>query len=209
LLELLHLAKDPWSVLMLATDGLFTRERLTPPLARDTGTSDLVKPLGGWDEKSYNRGIFAVRPGIYFPLQPTDTELDSVRARGLGKKVLYEQWPRIVEAFESGADALEIRGIERFCGAKSSITRGVKSGIKVSKDYGEWVEHPIRVTFHPAPKRESVLPDRRLKPHSYADWESVPYSRAMRNPDLEAIKLAELIAEEQPDGGFGDMVPPS
>jgi len=209
LLELLTLARDPWNVLMLATDGLFTRERLSPPAPHDTQTGDLSKPLGGWEEKRYDRGIFAVRPGIYFPLAPTADELDSVRARGLGKKVLYEQWPRIVEAFEQGADALEVRGIERFVGAKSAITRGVKSGIKCSKDYGEWVEHPIRVTFHPAPKRELIMSDRRLKCHSYADWESVPYARAMTNPDLEAIKLAELIAEEQPDGGFSDMVPVS
>lgn len=209
LLELLALADDPWNVLMLATDGLFTRERLHCPTARDCGTGDLAKPLGGWEEKRYDRGIFAVRPGIYFPLAPTETELESVRARGLGKKVLYEQWPRIVEAFEQGADALEVRGIERFCGVKSSISHGAKSGFKRSPDYGEWVEHPIRVTFHPAPKRELIMSDRRLKCHSYANWESVPYSRAMKNPDLEAIKLAELIAEEQPDGGFSDLVPVS
>jgi len=85
---------------MLATDGVWSRERLALPSPRDTGTGDLSKPLGGWEEKSFPEGVFAVRPGIYFPLAPTEEALKEVRARGLGKKVLYEQWPRIVDALE-------------------------------------------------------------------------------------------------------------
>lgn len=205
LLELLSLASNPWNVLMLATDGLFSRERLTCPAPRNTQTGDLSKPLGGWEEKRYDRGIFAVRPGIYFPIDPTDSEMDAVRARGLGKKVLYSQWPRIVEAFEQGADALEIRGIERFVGAKSGLTRGVKSGIKVSPDYGEWVEHPVRVTFHPKPKRESINPDRTLEPMLYADWESEPYKNSLKGPEAIWLEIADQIAEEQPDADFSDV----
>lgn len=204
LLELLLLAPERWGVLMLATDGLFSTTRLQPPKPRDTGTGDLAKPLGGWEEKRIDNPIFAVRPGIYFPIDPSPEQLDSVRARGLGKKILYEQWPRIVEAFQRGDPAMEVRGIERFCGAKSSLHRN-KDGIALSDDYGEWVEHPIRVTFDPRPKRTHVMDGNRLAPHVYADFASVPYNRAVMDPQTEALRLAELIAEEQPDADFSGL----
>ena len=204
LLELLCLANEPWNVLMLATDGLFTRERLTPPRPRDTGTGDLAKPLGGWEEKSYDRGIFAVRPGIYFPISPTDGEMDAVRARGLGKKILYEQWPKIVGAFERGESGVEIRGVERFIGFKSAL-RYAGDEVRLSEDYGEWVEYPIKVTFNPQPKRQSVLKGGRLEPHYYTAFDSFPYNRAVMDPQTEALKLSQLIAEEQPDADFSGM----
>lgn len=204
LLDLLRLARDPWNVLMLATDGLFSKERLVCPKPRDTGTGDLAKPLGGWEEKRYDRGIFAVRPGIYFPIDPTDGELDAVRARGLGKKILYEQWPRIIEAFERGEPGIDIRGVERFVGAKSALHYAADK-IALSEDYGEWVDYPIKVQFDPRPKRQSVLPDRRLEPHYYTDFASVPYNRAVIDPQTEALKVAELIADEQPDADFSGL----
>lgn len=235
LLELLSVARNPWDVLMLATDGLFSRERLVCPVPHNTGTSDLAKPLGGWEEKQYARGIFAVRPGIYFPLDPTDEDLDAVRARGLGKKILYEQWSRVATAYEKGAAVVDIdhacricdrklefnqdmcpdhgiphippwSGVERFVGAKSALTRGEKSEIITrSPDYGEWIPYPIRVTFNPLPKREEVLPDRRLRSMVYADWESVPYKNALKGPEALALEIADMIAEEQPDADFSDV----
>lgn len=204
LLDLLSLAPQRWSVLMLATDGLFCTERLQPPLPRGTGTGDLAKPLGGWEEKRYENGIFAVRPGIYFPLNPTVEQLDSVRARGLGKKILYEQWPRIVEAYERNDPGIEIRGVERFVGAKSALHYAADK-VVLSEDYGEWVEYPIKVTFDPRPKRQAVMADGRLEPHYYTDFPSVPYNRAVMDAQTEALRLAELIAEEQPDADFSGL----
>lgn len=208
LLEGLICARDQglssWDVLMFATDGIWVKRRLKLPLPVDTGTADLPKPLGGWEEKRFDAGVFAVRPGIYFPLSPTEDELKEVRARGLGKKVLYEQWPRIVAAWENREDKVTVGGIERFIGAKTGISYGKKSGYTRSKYYGEWVKHPIQVTFNPAPKREAALADGRLAPWGRLG-ESVPYNRALLSPEKLALQLAELIAEEQPNADFTEI----
>jgi len=205
LLDGILAAYDPWNVLMFATDGIWSRERLRLPSPVDTGTSDLAKPLGGWEEKVFESGVFAVRPGIYFPLSPTEDQLKEVRARGLGKKVLYERWPVIVEAFNNGDAAVTVGGIERFIGAKTGISFAPKAREYTrSAFYGEWVKYPIKVTFNPAPKREVILKDGRLTPWRKLG-ESVPYNRALLSPEKIALQIAELIAEEQPDADFTEI----
>ena len=207
LLEAISLARDPWNVLMFATDGVWSREQLAFPAPRETGTSDLVKPngqsacLGAWEEKRFDSGVFCVRPGIYFPLSPTEDQLKEVRARGLGKKTLYEQWPRVVEAWERGDQVIQLGGISRFIGAKSSLTRGVKSGITRSADYGEWIEHKVNVSFDPRPKRIAQIGNK-LVPWEAWTNESVPYERALLSPEAKFMALAEQIAEEQPDADW-------
>lgn len=204
LLNGLYAHKDRANCLMFATDGIWSRERLTLDEGRDTGTNDLAKPLGGWEEKIFEEGVFCVRPGIYFPLNPTKDALKEVRARGLGKKVLYEQWPRILDAWERKAESIEVSGLTRFVGAKSAITYGANSGYTRSPNYGEWVDHKIQVSFNPYPKRKSVRADGSLEPWGYFDWESVPYDPATKSPEAVMLALAELIALEQPDGTFAD-----
>jgi DNA polymerase type B, organellar and viral len=206
LLDALAVHKDPANCLMFATDGVWTRERLSLSKPRDTGTSDLAKPLGGWEEKSFEQGVFCVRPGIYFPINPTREQVKEVRARGLGKKVLYEQWPRIVEAWENNAEKIEVTGLQRFIGAKSSVHyRESDDTHWRSPDYGEWVEHKIQVSFNPFPKRKSIRPDGSLEPWGYFDWESEPYKEAVKSPEALLLQLAEQIAEEQPDGTFAEL----
>ena len=197
-------AQDPANVLMLATDGVWTRSKLRPPAPVDTGTGDLPKPLGGWEEKVFERGVFAVRPGIYFPLEPTEDELEKVRARGLGRKLLYQQWAKVVHAFERRKPFVKLSGVSRFVGAKSGFrTKGGQP--KRSKDLGEWIEYPIEVTFNPKPKRERVMRDGTLKPWAHLDYESVPYKRATLSPEAALLAIAQAIAEEQPDADFADM----
>jgi len=212
LLEAQLSATDPWNVLMYATDGVWSREKLCLPKPIDTGTSDCVKdgkhvPLGGWEEKTFEAGVFAVRPGIYFPLSPTEDQLKEVRARGLGKKVLYAQWPKIIEAWEKGDREVTVGGIERFIGAKTGVSKAGKPGhYKYTRSpyYGELVKHPIKVSFHPAPKRETIFKDGRLVPW-HRLGESVPYERALMSPEKLALQLATLIAEEQPNADFSDI----
>jgi hypothetical protein len=199
------IAQDPTAVFMLATDGVWSTRRVKLPEPEDTGTSDTSKPLGGWVVKDYPRGVFAVRPGIYSPLYPTEAEMEKVRARGLGRKVLYDNWQRVVEAWADGADHVEIPAVERFVGAKSGVTKGEVRGVKRSPDYGEWVANPVNVTFNPLPKRVAVRADRTLEPWGYLDWESVPYSDALKDPEALMLALAEVIAEEQPNVDFGEM----
>jgi hypothetical protein len=210
LLDLMATAIDPWDVLMLATDGVWSRKPLKAPKPRDTDTWDCISaktgqpiPLGGWETKEFPKGVFCVRPGIYFPMDPTEEQIKEVRARGIGKKALLERWRQIVEAWEKGQAKVELGGLDRFIGAKSAI-RMSGEGYSRSSDYGEWIEHEIKVGFHPAPKRERVLPGRRLAPWQHFDWLSEPYEPATKSPEAVAMELAEMIANEQPDCDFLD-----
>ncbi len=202
LLDALRVCRDPWNVLMFATDGVWSRERLRLPRPIDTGTGDLEKPLGGWEEKGFAKGVFAVRPGIYFPLSPTDEQIKEVRARGLGKRVLYECHASIVKAYQAGKAEVTVAGVERFMGALSSVSYNGKATYKRSQDYGEWIRHPIKVSFNPNPKRRRVLPGGRLELWNHLP-KSVPYSKAMVSPDALIAKMAQQIADEQPDADFG------
>jgi len=180
-----------------------------PYIDEDGNPAIARKPLGGWEQKKYPRGVFCVRPGIYFPLQPKKKEIEKVRARGLGRRVLYDQWANIIKAWESGMDGLTIGGyqkdgepmISRFIGAKSAISKS-KSGYRRSSDYGEWIAHEIHVGFSPIPKRRQVLDDGRLEVWPYFAWESEPYDKAVENPEAELLDEASEIALEQPDSDF-------
>jgi hypothetical protein len=188
---------------MFATDGVWSREKLLLPKPFDTGTGDLDKPLGGWEEKLFECGVFAVRPGIYFPLNPTETQIKEVRARGLGKRVLYDKWREIVQAYEANKPQVEVAGIDRFVGAKSAISVAGKTRLtyKRSPNYGEWINHKITVSFKPEPKRCAVLPDGRLKPYNWS-VESIPYKKSLESFEKIALMEAQQIAEEQPDADF-------
>jgi hypothetical protein len=192
------------SILMLATDGVWSLESLSLPRPRDTGTDETGIPLGGWERKEFPRGVFAVRPGIYFPLEPTEADLEKVRARGLGRKVLYQQWHKIVDAWHKRKTGIEFEGITRFIGAKSGVTWSPKQGVKRSKDYGEWVNHPVKVTFDPKPKRE-FIDGQSLTPWKRFDAPSMAYSKFAQSPEAQMLALATLIAEEQPNADFSDM----
>ena len=67
---------------MVATDGLLSKVGVPTETPIETGTSECMKdgkpvPLGGWEEdrKSMRKGVFLARPGIYFPIQPTNDEI--------------------------------------------------------------------------------------------------------------------------------------
>lgn len=186
------------SVIMLATDGICSTRPLQMTAPVDTGTGHVSKPLGGWEEKVFEKGMFVMRPGIYFPLDPTDDELKQVKARGLGKSVLYSQWRRMTEAWEKKEPLITIDGITRFCGAKSSISKSLTR----SENYGEWVPYTIDVTFNPHPKRERVLPNNTLALWDFFNWESVPYDAALESPEALALKDLEVLAAEQPNADF-------
>jgi len=170
--------------------------------------------LGGWEEKKVPQGIFAARPGIYFPLSPTDNEIKEVRARGIGKAVLFECWGKIVDAWNQGQETVTIdeygngKRLSRFIGAKSAVNRVIDDDnnfeYRRSKSYGQWVHRPIEMTFNPLPKRERVMEDGvSLELRNLKGRTSMPYKRAigLRAPEALLLKAAELESNEQPDGG--------
>lgn len=200
ILDFLALHSDPCNMLMVATDGIYTRERISTPYPRDTGTSDMSKPLGGWEEKILANGVFAARPGVYFPLNPSDEDIAQFRARGLSKTVLVREWKRIVEAYEAGLPEVEIPSVARFVGAKSGTIHS-RRGYSRTASCGEWVERQIRLSFTSLPKRATTEGQYLTIRNLTTEETSLPYKRSLLSEDAVQLRLAELEAEEQPDGG--------
>lgn len=201
------------ALLMVATDGVYCRERVQTAVPRNTGTYEArdsdgkLKPLGGWEEKLCEKGIFAARPGIYFPMHPTTDELKEVRARGVGKATLLECWETIVKGWKDGQTSVKVANVVRFQGAKTAISvkglRASKVSYHRSNSFGQWVKRPIELSFNPLPKRADIQPNGALSLRNMACAESAPYQRAIATQSEEALMLraAELEAAEQADGG--------
>lgn len=199
ILEALALCHNRASLLAVATDGIYSTERLNLTSPRDTGTSDLSKPLGCWEEKILERGLFLARPGVYFQLDPTEEDLQDLRARGIGKRALMTYWKGIVNAWETGQETYKVATVTRFCGIKTSISRRGENEYHRADYYGEWVNRPIELTFNPYPKRKGSGGSSLLV-RDDIDTASEPYTRVL-SPEAIALKLLDLEAQEQPDGG--------
>lgn len=150
----LGLHSDWRDMLMVATDGILTLDdSIVFPAPMNTNTNlefkddkgNLVrKPLGGWEIKDTERGVFFARPGVYFPLDPSKEDLAIVRGRGVGRGVVLENWQKIIDRFEEwdrkivptqrdgfdkdGWPVVKVANVSRFCGAKSSISRSLVDG---------------------------------------------------------------------------------
>lgn len=216
ILNIMALHKDRRNLYMIATDGIYTSENFPAPLPRDTetNTAEHRKPLGGWETKEIKGDMFAARPGIYYPLNPTKEELSAIRARGVGRGVVLEYWDRIMQAWLDGEDKVTVGNVVRFNGAKSSIGRipnpeknpafiytrfpDEKTG---KPRYGQWSVRQVDMTFHPMPKRHSIMPDGSLTiRHMPNDVESHPYDRSLLSMEARLLKLNLIEILEQPDG---------
>jgi len=223
--------RDLDNLLMVATDGIATLEQITLGKPIDTGTNWLPcpepspkdiaespdtfkkdgnqwlvnKPLGGWEEKILEKGLFLARPGIYFPLDPTKDDIKRIRARGLGRAAVWDNWQKIIEAYESGQPGIQIQNLSLFRGIKTSITRSGTPGsfiYKRSDNYGRWLSRPIDMTFSPLPKREAkVLEGGRLALRKLDGLESAPYNKGILSPEALLMLQQAIEESEQPDGG--------
>lgn len=205
LLDALALAPKPENVLAFATDSVWSDCDHDLPTPRNTNTQNGYgkPPLGGWESKEYPRGVFFARPGIYFPIDPTDDDIAAVRARGLGRRVLYEAHQTLTEAYEAGAPKAVIYGAQRFVGAKSGMSFHRSTGVKRSPNYGQWIDWPTEVNFDPRPKRRDIDPDSNaLRCWEYFDAPSLPYTKFAKSEEDKLLALAKLIAEEQPISEF-------
>ncbi len=200
MLDMFALVKDRSSILQIATDGIQTTERITPPNPWDTGTYDLAKPLGGWEEKVYD-GMVLLRPGVYFPVDPTPEQLDDIRARGLGKRIMQEQCSKAQQALEKGAEGIQFPSVNRFVGCVSAVYKTPSGEYLRSADYGEWVDREIKLSFHPLPKRE-LSPKGQLVTRNFEGVESTPYDAALVSPEAEELKRETREMLEQPDGDY-------
>lgn len=209
LLGALGMHTDWANLLMFATDGICTRERLSLPRPRETGTGDLTKPLGVWEEKVLEQGVFFARPGIYFGLNPTAEHVSYIRGRGVGRGVILEYQQKIVDAFKSGEPGVHVKNLSRFIGAKHAISRGGVPGnrrYRRSPLYGRWVKRPVDMSFDPMPKRTRILEGGRLELRTIPpEATSAPYGKFLHKPgcmcETCTLRALALEAEFQPDGG--------
>ena len=123
MLDAIQLAEDRWNVYAIATDGIYASEVLpikAPPWG--TGTDDMEKPLGGWEHKAVPEGMFVAKPGLYWRLGSSATD---IRARGLGRREAHENMRRLEEGFLEWDRVDPRHGVvvnsRRFYGGKHSI----------------------------------------------------------------------------------------
>ena len=220
-LEVIAAHKDRRNIVLIATDGVLTREDVETPTPMDTDTWATRKPLGGWERTEMPRGVFAARPGIYFPLEPTGDDIKKVRGRGVGKGTILNNWQKIVDAWEKRTDdnpMVEVKNLERFCGAKTCISYSpvedkytrAKGGINEHgadmPDYGQWIKRRVAMSFHPMPKRAGIMRDgtmlslRKLGMEEY----SVPYSKSMKSQEAKELEAMAQEILEQPDVDYVD-----
>ena len=215
LLDAIACAKDPSSVVAVATDSVMATERLKLPAPLKLGTEAIAKkmgktPLGGWEEQEFKHGVFLVRPGLRFSLDPRAEEKDTA-ARGLGVRVLHANRKRVLSAWErTPLAALSIQQPALFHGAKTSIRMLADGTLVRSSRYGKWLRpEPRKMGYDAEPKRESVSCGPRSGPRSSYVlnlWEldmtsrSVPYSEASKSKLALAAEELGDVEEEQPEG---------
>ena len=205
-------------LLMCATDGVASTSPISMPAPRDTGTFDCVNqkgervPLGGWEFKKLEGGLFLARPGVYFePGQKSAEEIKYVRGRGVGRAAMLKSAGRIMRAYEDGEKSIVVTSMDRFVGAKTAISRSRKQPgdegrgeyrYKRSTVFGDWIDRPVEMTFDPEPKRQGIGEGGRLGLRAFPGLESLPYvPHGAPSPEAELLRAATAEALEQPDGG--------
>lgn len=223
LLRAMGAHRDMRNLLWVATDGIYTREKLLLERPYDTGTYHVIsdgkyKPLGGWEEDWTDDGMFCARPGVYFPLNVDEIDstlegdakakalaekMAEIRARGFGRKAIYDNAKLIMHHWDHfrDSDKVMLPNIPRFYGAKSSISRsGIEGEYRYTRkeEYGDWFEYEPFMSFNPLPKRRTIRDNNTLEPHVLpAGVMSAPYKKLEGDDNM--LAAFEDILNEQLD----------
>jgi DNA polymerase type B, organellar and viral len=174
-LDMMQRHKRLDSVLMIATDGLFSTEALE---------TEQQIVLGGWEHKVYDR-ITLVRPGIYW------LGNDKIRARGLGRDSLGQAKVDLSAALAEGVKRVTLAPRTTFGGAKLNVRAHNESGVlSRSPVYGQWHHIPTHVSLKPDPKRA-----RDWQPPALDDVESLPFGTEDTKQEGEFYDLLELFRD--------------
>ena len=185
-------SQKPDSVLMMATDGIYTTE----PLNLSTGDG-----LGEWGEKVFD-GMFLVQPGVYLP--GTDTP---PKTRGVPQVIVTDQADNIRAAWHQGEPGVTLTGIRQFIGLKLAYARNKPelAGTWISPGDPEKRDQKT-VMFDPSSKRIPVLRANGImttKPYlASPDFESVYYDRMSEvSPasDRDVSRWMQENFDSQPD----------
>lgn len=210
------IARDPRAALSIATDGIQLSRVVKLREPEETGTGAAAKkhgksPLGAWEGKD-PRGVFFIRPGMRFAIEPLTKkrwrpekgDKGTTAARGVGVKRLHGRRAAILRAWERkpGSPVKIPRGTI-FNGGKLSVT-DTKAGCKKLTKYGRWTKaDPFKVSYLPLPKRPARTRDFRLLTWALdpEDGESHPYDPIAHRlrPELVELRQAQEEAEAQPD----------
>jgi len=185
ILEALLTFKDERNLLAIATDGIYSTEKLDLPLPIETNTSGYGKPLGGWEEKIIEGGLFFARPGVNFALK--DNHISLSRGRGYGRNIILSHSQAIIDSFLNGHTVHIFPDVVRFNGAKNTISKSEANFINVynrSKNYGEWTLESMKLDFCPQPKRCSVEGNRLLPWFADNNSMSAEYDSSMSEDEL-------------------------
>jgi hypothetical protein len=201
----------PEHVLMTNTDSITCDVR---PVLDETKIEPYGKPaLGSWDIQESPDGMCLIKQGIYYDLGDIQKRL---KGRGIGRSVLADNAEQIATALENylngGPDTIELEHTRAIFWGQKICTNMLKNGTFRKRDYyGTWEENAgQQISFTPLPKRQEVLPDGRLLIRDLGGRDSVPYVRAMGDPDKprsEDGALAEILSlamSDMPDGGWFD-----
>jgi hypothetical protein len=222
ILDAIGAATNPWHILDVATDGIRSRVplRLRAPLP--TGTERAAEwgklPLGSWEEKVDPHGVFLVRPGLRFSLDPNGLP-SGTAARGVGVNHLHANRQALLDAWEARTAPLQpvhIQQSSQFHGAKVSLGMTIhpmtgEPTYTKRPHYGTWTTPPPRrIGFEPTPKRSHYLTYPTGEPIRLAPWSegrgpSQPYRIEKISAVAEELKQLALWAEEQ-DGETTDAL---
>jgi DNA polymerase family B len=203
-LRLMQRHKKLDSVLMIATDGLFSTEELEV---------DKEIVLGGWEHAQHD-SITLVRPGIYwlggaeilaFPqpmiqvrqvsgrtllVPPKELGGTKLRARGLGRDNLDTAKVELALALQRGDDRVVLAPRTTFGGAKLTVYGPNLENLQRSDHYGQWHTMPTHVSLAPGPKRTHDWSPPRL-----IDVESAPYGTRQTQKQGELFEILELLRD--------------
>jgi hypothetical protein len=174
-LKLMMQHKRQDSVIMIATDGLFSTELHPVPAKVE---------LGGWERTTHEEGLFLVRPGIY-------SSGGKLRARGLGRDNLNEEArARLARGLLDEREQVVLAPRTVFAGAKRAVYATQSGDIKRSRLYGQWHTIPTHVSLAPGPKRAADWSPPRLN-----DVDSAPYGDEGSVINEKLFAILELFRE--------------
>lgn len=203
---------------LLATDGIISTKELKMETPRDTGTYDTIdiksgkkKPLGGWEHKVLQDGVFLIRPGIAFPLgtEKLDEKAQKkaeaeFKARGIGKHVLMNLRKQVTESWYERGPGDHHTEKQMFFGMKSCVYSTPTGMIKRSDRYGKFGMQDQVISYKPTPKRPAVQDGRFLTWAFGPKRMSIPYGPILGEPKtitplMKAILAERAIHEDQDD----------
>lgn len=187
------IAKDPYSVYMLATDGLYARPGLSLPTS---------ETLGGWEKTTYPDGIHIVQPGVYFTGHK-DTCRDGVdchcgpKTRGVPQTAVLREEQALRQAWTGTREAgLSIK-LRQFVGLRLGLARNSPETV------GEWMPVQKRISYDWETKRRPHTLHRGVEAHRTMPYDgnskqwSTPYSKHIGGNIIRDMDRLDFV--DQPD----------